>query len=128
VAVGASSISVLRLVLGRMVAIIVSGAAVGSLLALAAGRTLASVVYQTSPRDPPVFFAVGAILVIAGVASCWAPARRSLVVEPMIALRPESIQLENRRTNVGRPFQGRRTLVASLKGSPYRRFNSFGTV
>jgi type II secretory pathway component PulM len=58
-------------------------------LALAAGRTLASVVYQASPRDPAVFAAVGAVLVLVGIASCWTPAVKSLRIEPMQALRPE---------------------------------------
>jgi predicted permease len=89
VAVGATAGGVLRVVLGRMIALVVAGAAAGSLLALAAGRTLASVVYQASPHDPAVFAAVGAVLVLVGVASCWTPALRSLRIEPMQALRPE---------------------------------------
>jgi predicted permease len=89
VAIGATSTSVLRVVLGRMVALIVAGAAVGLGLALAAGRTLASIVYQGSPRDPVVFTAVAGLLVLVGVASCWVPALRSLRIEPMQALRPE---------------------------------------
>jgi ABC-type antimicrobial peptide transport system permease subunit len=72
-----------------MVMLIIVGAAVGSVLALAAGRTLASVVYQASPRDPLVFAAVAGVLVIVGIAACWTPALRSLRIEPMTALRPE---------------------------------------
>ncbi len=88
-AVGAPAASVLRLVLGRMMMIIAAGAAAGSLLALAAGRMLSRVVYQASPHEPITFIAVGAILLAAGAVSCWVPARRSLRIEPMIALRPE---------------------------------------
>jgi predicted permease len=89
VAVGATSAGVLRLVLGRMVTLIAGGAVIGSVLALAAGRTLASIVYQASPRDPMVFLGVGVVLVLVGIASCWTPALRSLRIEPMTALRPE---------------------------------------
>jgi len=89
VAVGATSAGVLRVVLGRMIGIIVAGAAIGSVLALAAGRMMASIVYQASPRDPAIFAAVGGVLVLVGIASCWAPALRSLRIAPMAALRPE---------------------------------------
>lgn len=89
VAVGATSGSVLRLVLARMVGLIAIGAAIGFLMALAAGRLLASVVYQASPHDPIVFVSVGGILALVGIISCWAPAQRSLRIDPMIALRLE---------------------------------------
>jgi ABC-type antimicrobial peptide transport system permease subunit len=89
IAIGATAAGVLRLVLGRMVTLIVAGAAIGSVLALAAGRTLASVVYQASPRDPMVFITVAAVLVLVGIASCWVPALRSVRIEPMTALRPD---------------------------------------
>jgi predicted permease len=89
VAIGATSAGVLRAVLGRMVALIAAGAAIGLGLALAAGQTLASIVYQGSPRDPAVFAGVAGLLVLVGLVSCWVPALRSLRIEPMQALRPE---------------------------------------
>ena len=88
-AVGATAGAVLRLVLGRIAMLIAVGAAVGSALALVAGRTLASVVYQASPRDPLVFGGVAVALIAVGIASCWAPALRSVRIAPMTALRPE---------------------------------------
>ncbi len=72
-----------------MVTLIVAGAAAGSVLAIAAGRTLASVVYQASPRDPLVFVTGAGVLVVVGIAACWTPALRSLRIEPMTAMRPE---------------------------------------
>jgi ABC-type lipoprotein release transport system permease subunit len=47
------------------------------------------VVYQVSPRDPLVFVVVPALVVVLGVASCWAPARRAMEVAPITALRPD---------------------------------------
>jgi predicted permease len=88
-AIGATSAGVLRLVLGRMLAIVLSGAAAGLVLALVAGRLLASMIYQASPHDAAVLSAVGVTLVGVGALSCWAPARRSLRVDPATALRPE---------------------------------------
>ena len=89
VAVGATRGRVLRLVLSRIVMLIAAGAAVGSALAFAGARLLASVVYQASPHDPLVFGGVAAVLIVVGIASCWAPALRSLRIAPMTALRPE---------------------------------------
>jgi putative ABC transport system permease protein len=89
VAVGATRGRVLRLLLGRIVMLIAAGAAVGSVLAFAGARLLASIVYQASPHDPMVFGGVAVVLILVGIASCWAPALRSLRIAPMTALRPE---------------------------------------
>jgi ABC-type lipoprotein release transport system permease subunit len=48
---------------------------------------LASIVYQASPRDPLALAAVLAAIVLLGLLSSWAPARRALRIEPVIALR-----------------------------------------
>ena len=62
-AVGARPVQVLRLVLGRVMMLLAAGSALGITLAMAAGRVLASIVYQASPRDPLALAAVlGAIL------------------------------------------------------------------
>src|SRR5262249_26772234 len=89
IAIGASSAGVLKLVLGRLLVVIVAGAALGLVLAFGGGQILGSIVYQASPRDPWVFVGVAAALVIIGAGSSWAPARRSLGVSPMTALRPD---------------------------------------
>jgi len=89
IAIGAGSPAVLRLVLGRILTLLAAGAAVGLVLAVAAGVALSSVVYGASPRDPFVLAAVTALMLAVGGVACWAPARRSLRIEPMSALRPE---------------------------------------
>jgi predicted permease len=89
IAIGAGSIAVLRLVLGRIVTLLVAGAAVGLVLAVAAGVVLSRVVYGASPRDPFVLATVTALMLTVGAVACWTPARKSLRIEPMSALRPE---------------------------------------
>ncbi len=89
IAIGARSPAVLRLVLGRIVTLLAAGAAVGLVLAVAAGIMLSSVVYGASPRDPLVLATVTALMLAVGAVACWAPARKSLRIEPMSALRPE---------------------------------------
>ena len=88
-AVGARRAQVVRLVLGKTLILIIVGAAIGLALAMAAGQVLASIVYQTSPRDPAVLAAVMATIALLALASCWAPVRRALQIDPMVALRHE---------------------------------------
>ena len=63
--------------------------AVGSLLALAAGRLLNSFVYKISGTDPLAFTAAALLLAMAALAACWIPAHRAARVNPVIALRCE---------------------------------------
>jgi len=88
-ALGARPGEVLWLVLGKIVALVSVGSVFGLLLALAAGQVLASIVYQSSPRDPVVLAGVMALMSLLGLFSSWVPARRALRIEPMSALRYE---------------------------------------
>ncbi|HTV54010.1 MAG TPA: ABC transporter permease [Terriglobia bacterium] len=89
IALGARSAEVLRLVLGRIVALIAMGSAMGLLLALASAQVLASVVYEASPRDPRLLACVVAGMALLGVGASWAPVRRAMQVDPTVALRYE---------------------------------------
>jgi len=89
VAVGARPSQVLRLVLGRIAVLLAVGSVIGLSLALAAGQALASVVYGASPRDPRMLLAVLGTIVALGLLSSWAPARRALRIDPVVALRCE---------------------------------------
>jgi len=89
VAIGATRTDVLRVMLGRIAAFVAVGAVVGTGLSLAIGPLLMQIVYQASPREPAVLVAVGAVVSLVGLVACWAPAMRSLRVEPVVALREE---------------------------------------
>jgi hypothetical protein len=89
VAVGASPVDLLRLVLGRIAAMIAVGAVLGLLLAFAAAPLVAGIVPHAQPRDPVVIGAVALVLILLGAASCAGPVRRSLRVDPLAALRTE---------------------------------------
>ena len=88
-ALGAHPVELLRLVLGKIVALVAVGSAFGLLLALAAGQVLASIVYEGSPRDPLVLAGVLGLMSFLGIFSSWLPARRALRIEPTTALRYE---------------------------------------
>jgi ABC-type antimicrobial peptide transport system permease subunit len=89
VAIGAARGDILRLLLVRIAMFVGAGCAIGLGLALLVGPVLARIVYQASPRDPFVLGAVGVLIALVGVASCWGPALRSLRIEPVAALRAE---------------------------------------
>jgi ABC-type antimicrobial peptide transport system permease subunit len=88
-AIGAQSIQILRSVFGSTAAVLLVGAAIGLVLAVAVSRVLASIVYGASSTDPVVL--AGAVLMMAGVGviSAIGPARRALSVEPVQALRQD---------------------------------------
>jgi putative ABC transport system permease protein len=89
IALGALPRDVFRLVVGQGLAIAAIGATLGVLLALAAGKLLASLLYGISPGDPLVLAAAAAVLLAAAAAASWFPARRATKVDPVVALRSE---------------------------------------
>src|SRR5687768_2785327 len=87
VAIGATRSDVVRMIVGQGVVLVVAGAVVGIVAALAATRVLASLLYDVAPSDPVTFTAIVALLVTAVVAASWIPARRAASVQPTEALR-----------------------------------------
>ncbi len=62
---------------------------VGLLLALAAGRILARILYEVSPSDPFALVIASLMLATAALLACFIPARRATYVNPITALRTE---------------------------------------
>jgi len=89
VALGASRGSVLRLVIGDGMRLVVIGASLGAVGALALTRLLASLLFGVGASDPATFLAVVAILVGVTLVACYVPARRAAAVDPITALRYE---------------------------------------
>jgi predicted permease len=88
-ALGAMAGAVVRLVLGDGVRIALAGVALGLLGALAGGRWIAALLFDTSPRDPLVLGGVAMVLVLVAIAASAAPTRRAVRVNPMQALRSD---------------------------------------
>jgi hypothetical protein len=88
-ALGASDGGVVRMVVRGGLAMTLVGVAAGVIIALAAGRFVASQLYGVSPRDPWVIALCAAVLVAVSVVACLAPARRATRVDPMVTLRSE---------------------------------------
>ena len=88
-ALGALPRDVLALVMRQGLATALAGCAAGLLLALAAGRFLAPLLFETSPRDPLVLAVVAAAMVGTALIASIAPARRAARVDPALALRAD---------------------------------------
>jgi ABC-type antimicrobial peptide transport system permease subunit len=75
------------MVVGEGLRLVAIGLAIGSLLALAAGRVLASFLQGVSPSDPRIFLAAGALLALVMLLTAYVPARRAAAADPLVALR-----------------------------------------
>jgi predicted permease len=89
IALGARGADVLRMIVGEGMRLAGLGVALGLLLAAAATRVMASLLFDVSPLDPPTFAAMSALFVLVALAASWLPARRAARAEPMSVLRSE---------------------------------------
>jgi hypothetical protein len=88
-ALGARDAAVAGLVVRQGVVQALLGVALGIPMALGFGRLIAGELVGVAPHDPMTLGAVvGALLAVAALAS-WAPTRRALGVDPVVALRQD---------------------------------------
>lgn len=88
-ALGAQRRQVLQAALGRSIRMLALGSAAGLFLGILAGRVLAAIVYQATPRDPLVLAGTVLAMSLLGVLATWIPAQRVLSLDPSILLREE---------------------------------------
>ena len=88
-ALGASTGTITSQILREGVRLTGLGLAIGLLLALGGSRWVASLLFETSPRDPLVLGSVGLVLLMTAVVASLLPARRAAKVAPAEALRGE---------------------------------------
>jgi hypothetical protein len=94
-ALGATRMNVLALVLREGVAIVLFGTTVGLAVALAVTRALAAFVEtlgsttRTSISDPLLLLGAPTLLALVALAACYVPARRSSCIDPAVALRAD---------------------------------------
>jgi putative ABC transport system permease protein len=89
VALGAQAPDVIRLIVREGLAIVIPGVVLGLAIALVAGRWLAPLLFNVSPKDPTVVSVVLATLITVAVAASWIPATRAARVDPNEALRAD---------------------------------------
>jgi putative ABC transport system permease protein len=88
-ALGATSGSVMRIVVARGLSLTAVGLAIGLGLAWALTRTLQNLLYGVSAADPATFGAVVALLGVIALAACYVPARRAARLDPIAVLRAD---------------------------------------
>ena len=88
-AVGATSIDVMRMVAAESARLTGAGVALGLLAAAAAARVLGSFLFGIASLDFVVFASVPLVLVAVGLAASALPARRAAAVDPNTALRAD---------------------------------------
>jgi predicted permease len=89
VALGADRRALLGMVVGQGIRVALVGVGIGIVGALAAGKTIAALLYGVSPTDPVVLGIVAAVVIVVSVTASYLPARRATQVDPMTALRYE---------------------------------------
>ena len=89
VALGAQAKDVVSLVVREGLWIVIPGVALGAIASLAAGRWIAPLLFNVSPKDPPVLAVVIVTLLGVAVMASWLPAKRASRVDPNEALRSD---------------------------------------
>jgi len=88
-ALGAERRTVVAMVFRETLVLAVAGVGVGVVGALAATRTIASLLFGLTPHDPATFAAVSLGLTAIAIIACCIPAARAARVDPMLALKIE---------------------------------------
>jgi predicted permease len=87
IALGAQPGAITRMALSNALLLVGVGVGIGLLLTLIGGRSLAPLLFDTSPTDFVVFAAVIAIMALVTLAAAAMPARRARRINPIEALR-----------------------------------------
>lgn len=89
IALGATPTGIVRLVLRQSLTLACVGVVLGTVGALAMGRGMRAILYETDPWNPLVIGGAALALGIVALVAGWVPARRALRVSPMETLRAE---------------------------------------
>jgi ABC-type antimicrobial peptide transport system permease subunit len=89
IAIGATSGTVMRQVLGEGARLSLAGSLLGLAGALIAARIIARALVGVSPMDPASFITAALVEGVVAVAACALPARRATQTDPIVALRNE---------------------------------------
>jgi putative ABC transport system permease protein len=88
-ALGASRVSVLHMIVGRGLALAAIGVVAGLTVSAATVRLFAALLFGVSAMNVPTYAASGLVLLVVGALASYIPARRAMRVDPVIALRTE---------------------------------------
>ena len=88
-ALGATALDVVRMVLTRVGALVCAGIVVGGALALWASRFVEALLFGLTPRDVSTFAIASLVLGAVGAVAGWLPARRAARIDPARVLSDE---------------------------------------
>ena len=88
-ALGASTIDVLKLIVRNGLTLVIIGVAVGLAGAFALTRLMTTLLFGVTPTDGLTILVVSAVLIGVALLACLIPARRATKVDPLVALRYE---------------------------------------
>lgn len=88
-AVGARPLDVLFMIEKQALVLVLIGIAIGTLGSLLVARSIASLLYSTSPYDPATFVSMSALFLVTALLSGLWPARRAASIDPANTLRAD---------------------------------------
>lgn len=89
IALGASSSNIVRLVVRGGLRLVVLGVVLGGAVSLAAGKWIATLLFDETPSDPAIYASVAAILVGVSLVATAVPALAASRVDPNVTLRAD---------------------------------------
>jgi predicted permease len=89
ITIGATAADILKLVIASGLRVVGVGLIVGAASAVAGGRLIASLLFETSPYEPTALLATAAALITVALAASLVPGWRATRVDPVVALRAE---------------------------------------
>jgi predicted permease len=89
VAIGASRLDVLKMVLGQSMSVVLIGVAIGLAGAAALTRIMGTLLYDVSTTDAATFAGYSGALILVGLLASYLPARRATRIDPVTLLRQQ---------------------------------------
>jgi predicted lysophospholipase L1 biosynthesis ABC-type transport system permease subunit len=91
-ALGAGRGDILKMVLRQGFVLVGAGLLAGLVLTFVAARGIVSLLVGVSPSDPVTLISVALLLAAVGLVASYIPARRAMNIEPLRALKYESLR------------------------------------
>jgi predicted permease len=88
-ALGAQHADVLQMILKQGMKLALVGVASGIIAAFALTGLMRTLLFGVTAHDPLTFAGVAALLIVIALLACYIPARRTILVDPVVALRYE---------------------------------------